>query len=47
MSDITKYLSGIGKKGGDARAASLTAEQRSSIAKRAAKARWKKARKKK
>jgi hypothetical protein len=31
-----------GKKGGPARAGKLTAEQRSEIAKRAAKARWKK-----
>jgi len=32
-----------GKKGGPARAAKLTKEQRSAIAKKAAKARWKKA----
>jgi hypothetical protein len=43
-SEITKYLSKIGKrgglKGGKARMASLTAAERSSLARKAARARW-------
>ena len=38
-----KAMSDGGKKGGPARASKLTPEQRSEIAKKAARARWKKA----
>lgn len=38
----TKAAAALGKRGGNARAASLTPEQRSQIAKIAAEARWKK-----
>lgn len=38
----TKSAAALGKRGGKARAASLTARQRSEIAKLAAEARWKK-----
>ena len=40
--ELTQYHSEGGKKGGAARAASLSPEQRSEIAKKAAAARWKK-----
>ncbi len=40
--ETTKAAAMLGKKGGKARAASLTARQRSEIAKLAAEARWKK-----
>ncbi len=47
-SAISKYLSELGKKGGKAsakvRMETITPEQRSAIAKKAAAARWKKAR---
>jgi len=39
-SDISKYLAGIGAKGGAKRAANLDAGARSEIAKKAAAARW-------
>jgi hypothetical protein len=39
---LTKRARGAGKKGGPARAAALTAEQRAEIARAAAAARWKK-----
>lgn len=39
---LTKRASAAGRKGGPARAASLTSEQRSEIARVAAAARWKK-----
>ncbi|HVV43233.1 MAG TPA: RNA-binding protein [Nitrobacter sp.] len=40
--EATKAAAMLGKQGGKARAASLTARQRSEIAKLAAEARWKK-----
>jgi hypothetical protein len=40
--ETTKAAAMLGKKGGKARAASLSARQRSEIAKLAAEARWKK-----
>jgi hypothetical protein len=40
--EVERRARGAGKKGGPARAASLTAEQRSEIARVAAAARWKK-----
>jgi hypothetical protein len=40
--ETTKAAAMLGKQGGKARAASLTARQRSEIAKLAAEARWKK-----
>jgi hypothetical protein len=44
MKEIRKYMSKIGKrgaaKGGKARAAKLTPEKRSEIARKAARARW-------
>jgi hypothetical protein len=47
---VSRYLSEIGRKGGKAsvksRLVNLTPEQRSAIAKKAAEARWKKAKKK-
>jgi hypothetical protein len=43
MSDISEYLKKIGKRGGDARRESLSSDARSKIARKAAKARWKKA----
>jgi hypothetical protein len=42
-SDISKVMREMGSKGGKNRAKNLTAEQRREIAKRAAEARWKKA----
>jgi len=45
---VSKVMASLGRKGGPARAESLTAEQRKEIAKKAAEARWgKKAAKKK
>ncbi len=44
--ELSDYLKKIGSRGGKARAANLTDEKRSAIAKKAAKARWKSAKKK-
>jgi hypothetical protein len=43
--NISDYMSRIGKKGGNARAESQTPEQRTKLARKAAKARWKKRKK--
>ena len=40
--NITKYAATLGKRGGHARAAKMTPEQRSEVARLAAAARWKK-----
>ena len=37
---ISEYMAAMGRKGGPARAASLSADRRSAIAKQAAAARW-------
>jgi hypothetical protein len=41
----TELAQALGKAGGNARAAALTAKQRSAIARKAARARWRKPRK--
>lgn len=40
MDKVSRYLAGIGKKGGLQRATNLTAKQRTEIAQKAAAARW-------
>jgi hypothetical protein len=40
--EIREYLSSLGRKGGKARLAKMTAEQRQAFAQKAAKARWEK-----
>jgi hypothetical protein len=44
---ISDYMKKIGARGGNSTASKLTAKQRSDIARKAAKARWKKARRSK
>jgi hypothetical protein len=44
---VREYLSKLGKRGGETRAANLTAKQRKDSAKKAAAARWAKAKKEK
>ena len=44
MTEMMEFFRATGKKGGKKRAAGMTAAERSASAKKAAKARWKKAR---